>query len=117
MAMIVIGASADQISIDDTRCIDKNTAADFQVKAALGHSRHSAALHAVGIGRYFDAVANTANRLIPFKEVLGNPQQVLVVTQVFRGSAAAEVDPQVVAGINIDKGDLGLNRVAFPLTS
>ena len=115
VAVVVIGASADQVAVDDARLVDEHAAADLEVELALGHGRHAAALDAAGAGGDLHAVAHAGNGLAGLEEVPRDPQQVFVFANVFRRPASAEEDAQVVARIDVGETHVGLDRVAFPL--
>src|SRR5437899_1035427 len=63
VAVVVIGAAADEVAVDHAGLVDVRAAAGFEIEAALGDGRHAAALDAIGVGRDLDTVADTGNRL------------------------------------------------------
>src|SRR6478672_1199919 len=80
--VVMVRSTADEVSIDDARRIDVDAAANFQVELAFGHGRHATAADAIGVGRYFDAVANRADWLTRFEKMPRNPHEILVVADV-----------------------------------
>ena len=87
MAVVMESATTDEVAINYTRLIDKNAAANFQIKFAFGNGCHSPTLNTSGIGWDFDSMADTGNRLVRVKEMACDTDKVFVVTNVFRRPA------------------------------
>ncbi len=115
MTMVMIGSTANEIAVNDARLVDENAATNLQVKSTLGHSRHATSFYASSGCGDFDAVAYGGNGFIGFKEVLRDADEVPVVTEILRGSAAGEENAEVLVRIDILESDVGLDGVAFEL--
>ena len=113
-AVVVEGAAADQVAVDDARFVDEDAAADFEVEFTFGDGGHLSAADTVSVGRDLDAVADAATGFVGVEHGLGDADKVFVVTDVLRGAAAAEEDAEVVVGVDFAEGDIGLDLVAFP---
>ena len=114
MTAIVISASRIHVLVDDAGLVHIDAAADFEVELAFGDGGHAQTFDDVGAGRNLDAMADAGAWLLLFPEPLGDAQQVLVFTDVFRGTSAAEEDADVFLGIDVLEGDVGVDAVAFP---
>ena len=108
------GPSADQVPVNHARLIHKNAAADFQVKSALGNRRHAASTHAISVSGNLNTVANTRDGFVGLEEVFRNANQIFVVPNVLRRSAAGEHDAGVVVRVHVGERDVGFDGVAFP---
>ena len=115
MAVIPKGAPADEVAVDDAGFVDKNAAAHFEVKLRLRHRGHPAALHAIGAGDDFHAVAHTGDGRVLLEKVTRDAQQILVLANVFRRAATAEKDTEVLLRPHIFERDRRGHGVAFPL--
>ena len=86
--MVMESPAADKVAIDDAGVVNKDTAADFEIEFAFANSGHFSALDAAGISGDFYTVTYAGYGFIFLKEVAGNSNEVFVVPDVFRGTAA-----------------------------
>ncbi len=110
----MVGSSANEVSIDDTWFIDKNAPADLEIEPALWHSGHPPASDAVREGRNFDPVTHAADWFVFVKEVSGNPDEILVVADIFGGAPTTEEDAQIIGRVDLAEGDIGVYGIPFP---
>ena len=114
LPVIVPHATADQIAIDDARFIDEDAAADFEVKLAFPNAGHAAPFDHACATRDFNAVTDAGNGFVVFKEIARDANEVGIVADVFGGATAREEDADVFGGVNVPKGDVGVDRIPFP---
>ena len=114
VAIVMVGAAANEVSIDDAGFIDKNTPADLQVEPALWDSSHPPSSDAVCEGWNFDPVTHASDWFVLIKEVPGNSDQILVVADIFGGAPTTEEDAQIIRGVDLAEGDIGIDGVALP---
>ena len=114
VAIVMVGSSADEVSIDDTGFIDENAPADFEIEPALWHSGHPPASDAVREGRNFDPVTHAADWFVFVKEVPGHSDEILVVADIFGGASATEEDAQIIGRVDLAEGDISVYGISFP---
>src|SRR5207302_1355905 len=90
LGVVVPGASADQVAIDDAYPVNIFAANLRHVESALRHGRQRASLQHARGGGDLDAVTDDRHRFFHVEEVTSDAEQVLVVAQVFRRPPAAE---------------------------
>src|SRR3569833_1437506 len=93
--VIMPGAGADQVAIDDVIAVDVFRAALLDVELALGDGGQRAALDDTGGGEDLDAVADHGDGLVLFEEVTGDAEEVFVVAQILRRTSAGNEESRV----------------------
>ena len=109
LPVVVPHAATDQIAIDDTRFIDEDAAADFEVKLAFPNAGHAPSFDYACATRDFNAVADAGNGFVVFKEIARDANEVGVVADVFGGATAREEDADVFGWVDVSKGDVGID--------
>ena len=92
MSVIVEGAAADEVAVDDAGFVDEGAATDFEVELAFGDGGHTATFDAAGAGGNLDAVTHAGDGEVVFEEVLGHGDECGVIANVFGGAAAGVHD-------------------------
>ena len=114
VAVVVVGAAADEVTVDHTGFVDKDAATDFQIELALGHGGHAASLHSTGTCWNFHAMADAGDGFVLVEEVLGDADQVGVFADVFGCAATGEEDAEIVLFLNFTEGDFGFDLITLP---
>ena len=114
LSVVVPHAAADQIAVDDARFIDEDAAADFEVKLTFPNAGHATPFYYACATRDFNAVTDAGNGFVVFKEIARDANEIGVVANVFGGATTREEDADVFGGVNVSKGDVGVDRIPFP---
>src|SRR4051812_15819431 len=85
--VVVPGPGGDEVAVDDG-AVDVLGPALFGIERALGDGGDGPAADDTRRADDLDAVADDGHRLVGFEEVSGDPQQLLVIPEIF-GCAAA----------------------------
>ena len=71
VAVIVKGATAEKVAVDDAGFVYESSADDFEIEFAFRDRGHFAALKTAGVGGDFDAVADGTYREVGVEKVPG----------------------------------------------
>ena len=94
VAVIVPGATAHEVTIDDAWFVDENPAADFQIETAFRNGGHAASFNAAGESGNLHAVADTRDWLVDFEEITRDAYKIFVVANIFRSPSAGKKKSQ-----------------------
>src|SRR5690606_2230522 len=114
-AVVMPGTAAEEIAVYGKILLGIDAAADFQIEPAFRHAGHAAASHAVRARGYLHPVADAGDRLGGIEEVPRNPDEILVIPNVFGSTATAEEDAEIVFRLHVAERDVRLDRIPFEL--
>ena len=84
MSVVMISATGNHMVVNHTGFVNKDTTADFKIELALWDRGHATTSNAIRVGRYLYPMAHTGYGLIDVEEVASYPNEILVVSDVFR---------------------------------